>query len=132
MHLSDEARKAKAAYQREYRRQHKEQFNAYNRRWRAKNKDKVLRYNEAYWERKAKQSKKNDNSIELFIEEKCILQRDLSISNKQLVQSFNVWNGSNISNTKFSLEFKDIALLLGISKKRNKYGTIRQGVDIRL
>jgi uncharacterized protein YijF (DUF1287 family) len=53
MTLSDEARKAKVVYQREYRKHHRDQFNAYSKKWRIKNKDKINQYNEKYWEKKS-------------------------------------------------------------------------------
>ena len=57
MELSDEARQAKNAYQREYNRnmsdEAKSAKNAYQREYRRKNPDKVKQYNTDYWERKA-------------------------------------------------------------------------------
>lgn len=132
MTLSDEARKSKAAYQREYRKHHREQYNAYNRKWRSKHKAKVNQYNEKYWEKKAAQFKENDNPIQQFIKKKCTVQSGLSISNKELSQAFNGWNNSDISTTKFALEFKDIALQLGLLKKRTKHGMMWEGVGLKL
>lgn len=131
--MSDEARAAKAEYQREYRKKHKEQINASMRKWRAKNKDKVNKYNAQYWEKKAV-TKKIDPKTDMqsFIDERCILQADVSISNKDLTGAYNNWSNGSISTTKFSLEFRKIAAQLGLSQKRNKHGTVWEGVTIRV
>jgi YesN/AraC family two-component response regulator len=60
MELSNEAREAKNAYIREWKRRNREKINAYHRKWRKKNPDKIKKYNQDYWERKAGQT----NSIE--------------------------------------------------------------------
>lgn len=134
--MSDEAKKAKAAYQREYRKKHKEQVNASMRKWRAKNKDKVNKYNAEYWEKKAstKNTKQIDSKVDLksFIDEICILQVDASITNKELTSAYNEWSNNDISTTKFLLEFRKVGQQLGLSQKRDKHGTIWEGVTIKV
>lgn len=135
MTMSDEAKAAKAAYQREYRRTHKQNYNAYNRAWRAKNRDKVAQYNNNYWEKRATTeapgAMKSISEMERFICDACILQGNTSISNKILTDVYNAWSNRDISTTKFSLQFKDTALKLGLTQKRDKHGTIWEGVTIK-
>jgi hypothetical protein len=131
MALSEEAKAARRAYQREYRKKHHEHYLERMKEWRAKNKDKVRQHNINYWEKKARQLKENSDPMQQFIREQCILQSDLSISNKELTKAFNKWNSNNLSTTKFSLEFKDAAVGLGLEKKRTKHGMIWQGVGLK-
>ena len=51
--MTDEARKARNAYAREYRQRNLKQIREYQRQWRADNKDKVKVNNDRYWERKS-------------------------------------------------------------------------------
>lgn len=53
--MVEEARKARAAYAREYREKNRERLNDYRRRWNMKNPDKVKRYQETYWKKKAQE-----------------------------------------------------------------------------
>ena len=53
MTLSQEARKARARYMSEWRKQHRERINEYQRDWRKRNKAKVQEYNNRYWEKQA-------------------------------------------------------------------------------
>jgi hypothetical protein len=99
--------------------------------WRAKNKDKVRQHNINYWEKKGRQLKENSDPMRRFIKERCILQSELSTSNKELTQAFNNWNSNNLSTTKFALEFKDTAVELELEKKRTKHGMIWQGVGLK-
>lgn len=52
MQLSEEARLARNAYMREYRRKNKERVNEHKNRWRKKNPEKVAEYNKRYWQNK--------------------------------------------------------------------------------
>lgn len=131
MALSEEALEARRAYQREYRKKHHEHYLERMKEWRAKNKDKIHQYNISFWEKRGRQLKENNDPIWQFVKEKCILQSDISISNKELTQAFNNWNSNNLSTTKFALEFKDTAVELGLEKKRTKYGNVWQGVDLK-
>lgn len=45
----EKARKARAAYRREWYRQHRDERLAYNKEWRAKNRDKVKQYELKHW-----------------------------------------------------------------------------------
>ncbi|WP_196008164.1 hypothetical protein [Clostridium tyrobutyricum] len=135
MALSEEAKKArreyKRNYDRKYRETHRQQLRDYKNKWRSENKDKVKQYVERYWEKKGRQLRENSDPIWQFIKERCILQSELSTSNKELTQAFNNWNSSNLSTTKFALEFKDAAVELGLEKKRTKYGNVWQGVGLK-
>lgn len=51
--MTDEAKKERAEYMKEYRKKNREQINLYQRMWRNRNPDKVKNYNQSYWERKA-------------------------------------------------------------------------------
>lgn len=51
--MNDAAKKARADYQREYKRKNAEKINAYNRAWRKANPEKVKEYNSNYWQKKA-------------------------------------------------------------------------------
>ena len=53
MNLSEEAREARNAYMREWKRNHRDKCNRYQNKWRSENPDKVAAYNREYWERKA-------------------------------------------------------------------------------
>lgn len=70
MKLSDEARQAKNAYQREYNRtmsdEAKRAKNAYQREYRRKNPDKFKQYNADYWERKAGRINTGTMEYEIF------------------------------------------------------------------
>lgn len=131
MALSEEAKTARRAYQREYRKKHHEHYLERMKEWRAKNKDKVRQHNINYWEKKGRQLKENNDPMNQFIKERCILSPELSTFNKQLAQAFNEWNNSSLATTKFSLEFKDAAVGLGLEKKRTKHGMIWQGVGLK-
>ena len=54
--LSDQAKKLKSEYQREWRKKNRDHINQYQREWFAKNPDKSKLYHWRYWERKAVQS----------------------------------------------------------------------------
>lgn len=51
---NEAAKKARAEYQREYKRKNAERINAYNREWRKKHPEKTKQYNENYWIKRAK------------------------------------------------------------------------------
>ena len=51
--MTDEAKQARAEYQREYKRKNAEKINAYNRAWRKANPEKTRQYNQNYWQKKA-------------------------------------------------------------------------------
>lgn len=53
--MTQEARDARAAYMKEYRRRNKDRLNAYARQWRKDNPEKVASYTEKQWERKARE-----------------------------------------------------------------------------
>lgn len=55
MELSEQAKKARREYMKEYRKKNKERLDAMNREWKKNNPDKVRENNIRYWERKAKQ-----------------------------------------------------------------------------
>lgn len=55
--LSDEAKKKRAEYQREYRKNNRDRINKYHAEWRKNNPDKVKEHIKSYWERKALQDK---------------------------------------------------------------------------
>lgn len=52
--MTQEARDARAAYMKEYRRRNKDRLNAYARQWRKDNPEKVASYTEKQWEKRAK------------------------------------------------------------------------------
>lgn len=131
MALSEEALQAQRLYRQKWRERNREHIREYDKHWNAENKDRIRQYNINYWEKKARQLKENSDPIQHFIKEKCMLQSELSTSNKELTQAFNNWNSSNISTTKFALEFKDAAVELGLEKKRTKKGNVWQGVGLK-
>ncbi len=51
--MTDEARRARSEYLKEYRRKNAARINAYNRQWRAENPDKTREYNARYWSKRA-------------------------------------------------------------------------------
>lgn len=53
MAMSESARAARYAYQKQWRRKNREKVNAYQRQWKKDNPDKVKQYNASYWEKKA-------------------------------------------------------------------------------
>ncbi|MFC0905286.1 hypothetical protein ACFHWD_11370 [Clostridium sp. MT-14] len=131
MALSEEAKTARRAYQREYRKKHHEHYLERMKEWRAKNKDKVRQHNINYWEKKGRQLKENNDPMNQFIKERCNLSSELSVSNKQLAQAFNEWNNSSLTTSQFSLQFKDTAVELGLQKKRTKYGMLWEGLGLK-
>lgn len=52
--MTQEARDARAAYMREYRKRNKDKLNAYARQWRRSNPEKVASYTEKQWEKRAR------------------------------------------------------------------------------
>ena len=54
--MTEEARKARAEYAKEYRSRNKERLNAYRRQWNKDNPDKVKQYNETYWGKKGSEN----------------------------------------------------------------------------
>ena len=55
--MTEEAKKLRAAYQREYNSKHKEQSRAYHKKWHAEHPTKNKEYNARYWEKKAAEMK---------------------------------------------------------------------------
>ena len=53
--MTDEAKEARRAYERKWRKENKERINAYQKKWRGENSDKVKQYHENYWEKKVSQ-----------------------------------------------------------------------------
>lgn len=53
MQLSEQAKEARRAYQREWRAKNKEHVRAYHKEWREKNPEKWEQAQANYWERKA-------------------------------------------------------------------------------
>ena len=51
--MLEKAKKLKAEYLKQYRKDNKDKLNAYQREYRANNKDKVKQYNQNYWLKKA-------------------------------------------------------------------------------
>ncbi len=51
--ISEQARKARNQYYREYRERNKERLKEYRKAWNRKNEDKVKEYHANYWNRKA-------------------------------------------------------------------------------
>jgi len=51
--MTDEAKRARAEYQREYKRANAKRINEYNRAWRRAHPDKVKQYNANYWTKQA-------------------------------------------------------------------------------
>ena len=51
--MTDKAKEARRAYQKEYKRKNAEKINAYNRAWRKANPEKTRQYNQNYWSKKA-------------------------------------------------------------------------------
>lgn len=127
MALSEEALQAYRLYKQNWRDRNKQHIREYNKHWRATHQENTHRYRENYWERKAQAL----NPMNQFIKERCNLSSELSVSNKQLAQAFNEWNNSSLATSKFSIEFKDIALQLGLEKKRTKHGMLWQGVGFK-
>ena len=64
--LSDEAKAARAAYQREYRRNHPGVNKEYHRKWLQNNPEAKAKYNADYWERKAIEAN-SDESIDIKV-----------------------------------------------------------------
>lgn len=62
MGMSEAAKKKRAAYMKEYRQNNKEHIREYNTRWQRENKDKVKASQVRYWEKRAKESKKEATS----------------------------------------------------------------------
>lgn len=54
--MTQEAREARAAYMKEYRKRNKDRLNAYARQWRKENPEKVASYTEKQWEKKAREN----------------------------------------------------------------------------
>lgn len=131
MALSEEALQAQRLYRQKWRERNRDRIREYDRHWNAENKDRICQYNINYWEKKARQLKENSDPMRRFVKERCILQSELSTSNKELTQAFNNWNSSNLSTTKFALEFKDAAVELELEKKRTKHGNVWQGVGLK-
>ena len=51
--MTEEAKAARKAYLREYRKKNAERINAYNRSWRRANPEKAREYNARYWKKRA-------------------------------------------------------------------------------
>lgn len=62
--MTEEARKARNAYQREYRRKNKEKLAAYNKEWNQKHPEKRKEYAERFWERRAAEMEQKTGSRE--------------------------------------------------------------------
>lgn len=61
--LSEESKKARADYLREYRRKNASRLRAYKRKWSKENPDKIRQYQESYWKKKAAlEGSENDES----------------------------------------------------------------------
>lgn len=58
----EKARKARAAYRREWYRQHHDERLAYNKEWRAKNRDKLKQYELKHWARVAERQAEAERS----------------------------------------------------------------------
>ena len=59
--MTDEAKEARRAYQRQWRKDNRTAIREYQRNWRSENTDKVREYQERYWENKiARMNKKED------------------------------------------------------------------------
>lgn len=54
--LTDEAKEARRAYQRQWRKDNRTAIREYQRNWRNANPDRVKQYQEEYWARKAQQT----------------------------------------------------------------------------
>lgn len=54
--MTQEAREARAAYMKEYRKRNKDRLNAYARQWRKQNSEKVASYTEKQWEKRAREN----------------------------------------------------------------------------
>ena len=54
--MSEEAKRAKAAYYKAYREKNRDKLREYYREYRRKNKEKVKGYNATYWQKKAIES----------------------------------------------------------------------------
>lgn len=68
MNLSDEAKAARAAYQKAWRIKnpdYTQTHNEYQREWRRNNPEKVAQYNSQYWERKANSESRETKVIKL-------------------------------------------------------------------
>lgn len=51
--MTEEARAARRAYQREWRRKNRDKVNSYRRKWRQANPDKIRQQEERHWQRVA-------------------------------------------------------------------------------
>ena len=51
--MTDEAKEARRAYQRKWRKENRAAIREYQRLWRNANPDRVKQYQDAYWERKS-------------------------------------------------------------------------------
>ena len=61
MKLSEEAKKKRKEYKRQWREKNKNHISEYAKQWREKNPDKIQEYEKRFWERKAMQ---DDQTIE--------------------------------------------------------------------
>ena len=59
--MTDEAKEARRAYQRQWRAKNKAEILAYQKKWRSENPDKVKEYQERYWENKIERMHKEEN-----------------------------------------------------------------------
>ena len=51
--MTDEARRAKAEYEKRYRAENREKLNQYRRDWNRRNPERLKKYRDRYWNKKA-------------------------------------------------------------------------------
>lgn len=61
--LTDEAKEARRAYQRKWRKDNRTAIREYQRNWRNANPDRVKQYQEEYWARKAQQNQTEGGAV---------------------------------------------------------------------
>lgn len=68
------------------------------------------------------------DGLQQFIDENLEISSGACITNKEITDLYNRWNGSSINTTKFATMFKVKAKKLQLVSKRRKYGTFWEGI----
>ena len=61
--MTDEAKEARRAYQRQWRKDNRTAIREYQRNWRNANPDRVKQYQEKYWARKAQRNQTEGGAV---------------------------------------------------------------------
>ena len=68
------------------------------------------------------------DGLQQFIDENLKITPGACITNKEITELYNRWNGTNINTTKFVAMFKAKAKKLKLISKRRNYGTVWEGI----